>query len=268
MIGRMPIITGRRSVGSRRALRLAGALTLLLAAVACGGGSPPGPPTATPGPSASAATSTPSTARAFDHQALWPFADATQVAQWQQAYRDGGTQPWHLDAAATATSFAQGFLGFHELDRVTSTQQAGPEAWVGVGQALPNGTDSTAAVVHLARWGDGTDAPWEVVGTRDTTLTLDTPAYGAAVTSPLTVAGVITGVDESLRVQVRRPGAEAALGESCCLPAGGQDTRWSTTVAFSGATTGAMTGAMTVVVSTGGHVADVERFAVTGVRAR
>ncbi len=258
----MPTITGQTSTMSRRALRLVGALTLVLAVAACGGGSSPSTPTTPPGPSTTAApTATPST---FDHQPLWPFADATQVARWQQAYHEGGTQPWHLDAGATATSFATGFLGFRELDRVTSSQQTGPEAWVGVGQALPNGANSTAAVVHLARWGDGADAPWEVVGTRDTTLTLDTPAYGAAVTSPLTVAGVITGVDESLRVQVRRPGAEKPLGESCCLPAGGQGTRWSTTVAFSGATTEAMT----VVVSTGGHVADVERFAVTGVRAR
>ena len=112
--------------------------------------------------------------------------------------------------------------------------------------------------------GTGADAPWEVAGTRDTTLTLDTPAYGALADSPLTVGGRITGVDENLRVAVRRPGSETPLGEACCLPAGGQGTRWTTTVRFTG-TTGE---AMTVVVSTGGHVAAVERFAVTGVRAR
>jgi hypothetical protein len=32
--------------------------------------------------------------------------------------------------------------------------------------------------------------------------------------------------------------------------------------------TGSPTGTLTVVVSTGGHVAEVERFAITGVRAR
>jgi hypothetical protein len=268
----MPNTTGRRRV-------LAGVLTLVLATLACGTGSranpttPPAaapttapatatPTTAAPAPATSAAASTPQ-APAFRHQPLFPFEDLAQVAQWQQANRQG-TQPWHLDAAATATAFAQGFLGFSALDRVTSTQQSGPDAWIGVGQALPDGRDTTAAVVHLTRWGDGADAPWEVVGTRDTTLTLDTPAYGTTVTSPLTVGGVITGVDESLRVQVRRSGTEAPLGTSCCLPAGGQATRWSTRVTFSAATGRTVT----VVVSTGGHVAEVERFAVTGVRAR
>jgi hypothetical protein len=52
------------------------------------------------------------------------------------------------------------------------------------------------------------------------------------------------------------------LGERCCLPAGGTHTRWDTTVAF----TGAADPALTVVVSTGGHVQEVERFAITGVR--
>ena len=199
---------------------------------------------------------------AFAHQPLWPFATTRDVMRWQAAHRSGGTQPWHLDAGATALAFVQGYLGFHELDRVTSTELSGPDAWIGVGQERPNGGTGTAAVVHLARWGAGPDAPWEVAGTRDTTLTLDTPAYGALARSPLTVGGLITGVDENLRVQVRRPGSETPLGEACCLPAGGRGTRWSTTVRFAGAAGETMT----VVVSTGGHVAAVERFAVTGVR--
>jgi hypothetical protein len=184
------------------------------------------------------------------------------VTEWQAAHRARGTQPWHVDADSTALGFVQGYLGFHELDRVTSTEMSGPDAWIGVGQERPNGGTGTAAVVHLARWGTGPDASWEVAGTRDTTLTIDTPAYGALARSPLTVGGLITGVDENLRVQVRRAGSEAPLGEACCLPAGGQGTRWSTTVRYAGAAGEAMT----VVVSTGGQFAAVERFAVTGVR--
>ena len=73
--------------------------------------------------------------------------------------------------------------------------------------------------------------------------------------------GRITGVDESIRVQVRRPGTSAALGERCCVGAGGRDTAWSSTVAFH-APPGRT---LTVVASTGGHIATVERFAITGV---
>ena len=45
------------------------------------------------------------------------------------------------------------------------------------------------------------------------------------------------------------------------MPAGGEGFPWQTTVAWSGASDPALT----VVVWTGGHVQDVERFAVTGV---
>jgi len=106
-------------------------------------------------------------------------------------------------------------------------------------------------------------APWEVVGTDDTTLTLDIPAYGGTATSPVRIAGKITGVDESLRAAVHQLGSSSPVGSYCCQPAGGQATPWSLAVPFHAAS-GLM---ITIVVHTGGHVAAVERFAVTGVRA-
>jgi hypothetical protein len=50
----------------------------------------------------------------------------------------------------------------------------------------------------------------------------------------------------------------------CCLPAGGSNTPWSATVSFT-ASPGAV---LTIAASTGGHMATVERFTVTGVRTR
>jgi hypothetical protein len=110
--------------------------------------------------------------------------------------------------------------------------------------------------------GSGDDAPWEVVGTDDRDLTITSPAYGASVASPVTVAGTITGVDESLKVQVRQPTFPGLIGESCCVPAGGQKSPWTTTVSFTGATDHVLT----IAVATGGHLKTVEHFAVTGVR--
>ncbi|MEV5591993.1 hypothetical protein AB0L05_41160, partial [Nonomuraea pusilla] len=194
------------------------------------------------------------------YQPLWPFSTPDEVRAWQRAYRSGGHQPWHLDPAATALRFTRDHLGFRDLDRAVRTGVEGDHARVHVGQDTEEGR-LVAAVVHLVRYGSGGDAPWEVVGTDDTTLTLTVPRYGAAVRSPLKVGGRITGVDESIRVEVRRPGAAAPAGERCCLPAGGEREPWSTSVTFR-----AVPGTtVTVVVSTGGHVADVERFAVTGV---
>jgi len=203
-------------------------------------------------------------ASAASYQPLWPFADEQQAAAWQVSYRAGGHDPWHLDAGLTAQSFTQGYLGYTTLDQVTTVTQNGTDAHAGVGYKLPNGTMSTAAVLHLIKVGSGPDTPWEVVGTDDTDqLTLTTPAYGATVASPVTIGGRITGVDESLRVQVRRLADEKVVGQSGGIPAGGQNTPWTARVSF----TAPANSVLTIAVSTGGHVSDIERFAITGVRS-
>jgi hypothetical protein len=199
----------------------------------------------------------------FRYQPLWPFATRAQADQWLREGLPGGHQPWHSSAEMTAQSFTQGYLGFTELDRITSTDVRATEAWIGIGYESEPGSVSTAAVVHLVRFGSDAEAPWEVVGTRDTDLTLDTPGYGSALSSPLTVGGTVTGVDESLQVQVRQMSSTEALGETCCLPAGGTGSPWEMTVELTGRATDP---AVTVVVYTGGHVQDVERFAITGLR--
>jgi hypothetical protein len=210
-----------------------------------------------PAPAASAASAAPAAGSA---QWLWPFAGDSQVATWQRAYREGGHQPWHLDPAATALGFA-GHLGYPSIDRAVRSTVDGRNAYVAVGFRSPDGSLHTAADVHLIKVGGRADAPWEVVGTRDTTLTLTRPAYGSAVTSPMTVGGRITGVDERIVVTVH-----TATGDLSTLPAavaaGGQRAPWSVRVSLraAGGTV------LTVAAATGGHVAAVERFAVTGVR--
>jgi hypothetical protein len=216
-----------------------------------------------PRPSHATATTGSAAGVRFDDQPLWPFHDPADAARWQAAYRSGGQQPWHLDAAASALAFTQGYLGFRGVDTVVS-RQIGQEAEIGVGFARPGGGTGTAAVVHLVRIGTGADAPWEVVGTRDSVLTLTTPAYAARVTSPVRAGGRITGVDESVRLDVRELSTTTPLGTSCCLSTGGQDAPWSATVPYRRPTDPVVT----LVASTGGHVADVELFAVTGVRTR
>lgn len=226
-------------------------------------------PTASPTPSAppttaptkGTTTSAPRPLPAFGFQPLWPFSGVGDAAAWQQSYREGGHQPWHLDAGQTALGFTQSYLGYRNVDRVVSTKVVGDQAWVGVGFLLPNQRVSTAAVLHLAKISTGTDAPWEVVGTQDSTLSLTQPAYGASVTSPLTVGGRVTGVDENLQVQVRQL-TRGLIGKAGGVPAGGQNAPWTTSVTFA-VPKGSV---LTVAVSTGGHVAAVERFAITGVR--
>lgn len=222
--------------------------------------------TATPSASATAEFTTTSAlptipGTTFAYQPLWPFANATDAAAWQQSYRDGGHQPWHLDPGAVALNFTRGYLGYDNIDQVVLTSTRGEEAWVTVGFKNPNGVDTPAAELHLTRLGTGEDAPWEVVGTQDRTLTLATPQYATRVSSPVAVGGHITGVDESLRVQVRQLDRSEPVGEIPGIPAGGQNSPWSATVPF----TATCPGTLTIAVSTGGHIEAVERFAITGV---
>ncbi|WP_052423751.1 hypothetical protein [Nonomuraea candida] len=221
-------------------------------------------PRALPGPEhpAGASPVPRETLIAGHYHPLWPFSDPGQVAAWQREYRANGRERWRLDPARTAVAFSRDFLGFTDIDRAVKTVRDGAHARVHVGFRAEEGPRPlVVAVVHLMRYGQGKDAPWEVVGTDDTTLSLTRPAYGAAARSPLTVGGRVTGVDESLRIEVRHPSSRKPLGERCCLPAGGQNAPWSGRVSF----TAPPGRTLTVVVSTGGHVAAVERFAVTAV---
>ena len=239
-------------------------VTTVLALAACSSGNPSRDAASSAPTTASSTTPTPSPSATytFGYQPLWPFRTQAEAAAWQASYGSSGHQPWHLDAGQSALSFTRGFLGYGDIDRVTSTRISGPDAHVGVGFVTTGTHTSTAAVVHLVKYGPDAGAPWEVVGTDDTDFSLTTPRYGATVSSPVTIGGLLTGVDESIRAFVRQPSSSAAIGRFCCGPAGGEARPWQLQVAFAGATDPVLT----IAVSTGGHIRDVERFAVTGVR--
>jgi hypothetical protein len=209
-------------------------------------------PTASPAPTAA-------TTGGFGYQPLWPFGSVAAAAGWQRGYRaDARFQAWHLNPGVTALSFARGYLGYNDLNKVFHFAVAGSQAWVGVGYS---GAVTPAGVVHLARIGAGADAPWEVVGTKDTTLSLTSPGYGTRVNSPLTVSGRITGSNESMRVMIR--GLGGLLGQTSGVTAGGTGATWSAQVGFT-ASPGTV---LALAVATGGHIRAVERFAVVAVVA-
>jgi len=219
-------------------------------------------PTTSPTPTPTPTQSAPG-AFELGYQPLWPFANLADAKEWQASYRSGGHQPWHASATATAQAFVIS-LGFTEIDTITSQRTDSDGAHIGVGYVDPNGTKRTAAVLHLVRFGTDTDSPWEVVGSDDTSFSLEQPDYGSVVSSPVTVGGHITGVDENVKVSVYQVSTEKPIGQACCTPAGGVNQPWSTKVSFSGATQPVIT----IVASTGGHLLAVERFAIQGLRTR
>jgi hypothetical protein len=211
---------------------------------------------------------------------MWPFANVAEATRTagllnlcKTAVCKASPNRDYAIPAATSLDFVEKFLGFTDITRVTSTVISNDQAHIGVGYLNPNGKPATAAVIHLVKYerriGDQY-APWEVVGTDDTTFSLETPGYGAAVPTTFVVGGHITGVDESIRVALlHRADAivvlATKLAQYCCLPAGGQNSPWSVPIHYP-SNAGLQSGdALTIVASTGGHVQQHERFAVQGV---
>jgi hypothetical protein len=200
---------------------------------------------------------------------LWPFQTQEQVRAWRLNCQVFGGDPQHrLDPAATALEFTRGALGFTAVDRVTSVdpvtshEVAGDGCLVGVGWLGEGGVELTVARLRLVRFGEGgAQAPWVVTGTVDISA-FTRPGYGAIVTAPLEVGGVLTGVDETLRVIVSGPGGRI-LGRAGPIGIGGPRQRWQAIVNLAPAPSGAL---LTVAVCSGGHLGDVEWFAVTGAR--
>jgi hypothetical protein len=213
----------------------------------------------------SACVGPPSTAQptAFPYPPLWPFTSQQEAERWLTDDAARAENPWHGEAVETAVRFSQDFLGFAEIDRAVHVTDEGDEAWVDVGYEIADGRERTAAAIHLARFGNSPDAPWEVVGTRDAMLTLDTPAYGSTVAgSAIDAGGTISGVDECVHLAVLQGPTRRALGEFSCLMTGGDHRPWSARVPMDGAAPGVVT----LAAWTGGHHAEVEQFAITGLR--
>ena len=164
-------------------------------------------------------TTTAPTPDGFTYQPLWPFASQDEADRWLRDGAVAGGAPWHANPETTALLFAQDYLGFAEIDRTTTVTEHVDEAWVGVGYATPNGKSTTAATIHLARFGLGTapDAPWEVVGSLDDALTLSTPPNGSTTGTVIKAGGSITGVDESLHLQVRQSTQENCSGTTAAF---------------------------------------------------
>lgn len=195
---------------------------------------------------------------------LWPFQTGEQAGAWLRGVRAGAPDAQQRsDAAATALAFTRDFLGYTGISQITSATGSATDRLVGVGQLTESGAVLTAATLRLLRFGPEPDAPWVVVGTQDAASVLAQPGYGATVGASFAVGGRVTGVDEALRVSVLVPGA-GLLASAGPVGVGGVDQAWSVPVTRASATAGSI---LTVAVCTGGHLFDVEWFAVSAALA-
>jgi hypothetical protein len=190
----------------------------------CHPGLPEGPcPTATPQPTAPPAGSDFSTTPPM----LWPFTSDNEARSWE---RSPGPRTWASDPDQVTRHFVQDFLGITGAsttlvsgDCIDCPSQHRPTTVIGVTVG-----GRRVAAVQLAQVSDA-KGPWTVTGVLGADLTITSPRPGAAVSSPLSVTGRITGVDENVRLRlITATGKEIATAGA---PAGSA-VPWQGTLAW------------------------------------
>jgi hypothetical protein len=213
-----------------RWLLLPGAAVLTAGAVAAafvlsGGGSgttlTQTPTTHGPTPAATPTVTGGGLDHAFENPALWPFTSAQQIAQWRSTY------PYANDK----TALVQHYL--HDVLAVSGFTLSRPcESCDVVDIAVAGRKVGQAALERFFL--DGAQV-WTISTIGETDLKLLAPGAGEAVSSPTTVTGRITGVDEHVNLAlVTQAGATVATGGTqagSALPWTAQlswtDTSWS-----------------------------------------
>lgn len=166
---------------------------------------------------------------------FFPFTSDAQAADWAEA---PGARTWADDPVAVAQHLLDDLL---DLDGVRATR----DTCLCEGQARVDvqAGDATVARVTLALLGTSATRPWVVLSVDSDAsggLSVSSPKAGTEVSSPLTVTGTVTGVDESVQVRLRTvPGT---LLDEQFVPAG-MDHPWSTQLSWSSSqwTTGVVT---------------------------
>ena len=130
-------------------------------------------------------TEPPSTEAAATRNAIWPWVD---------------TSTRFADPVEAATSFAIDYLGF--TDPVVGEFQAGDSRSGEVEISADNVALTT--VVFVRQLTD--DDSWWVLGAAGQSITVDEPAQGTVVSSPLTISGTASAFEGTVDVELRADG--------------------------------------------------------------
>jgi len=197
---------------ARRARLLAVASAIAVAGAAAltvsftGGG---GLTTARPSHEASPSPDPNGVTTSSDGTPVWPFTSDAEAAAWTA---NPGTRPWAADPVQ---------LTQHLLDDYLSVPgRAMRRVGDGVDLAVVevSAGDRPVSQVRLVRVGRTSSGPWSVIGATSDDLTIAQPLPGEPVTSPMRTTGRVSGVDQSVHLQLRA----ATLLAEAYAPAGNE----------------------------------------------
>jgi hypothetical protein len=198
----------------------------------------------------------------LDVPAIWPFTTQVEAAAWQS------TRPYADNGLEVGRHFVSDYLGLTGVNVSQSCVSCGVLGLDVNGKPVGQITLATVGVGFAS--GHGTHV-FSVVGVGGTDLTVTSPKAGAAISSPATVTGRVTGVDESVLLRLLTAGGDELATTSA--PAGSA-VPWSGTLTWSrtdwvqgaivGITTSLKDGSLTRVVAvpvTRGTAAPATSFA-------
>jgi hypothetical protein len=143
------------------------------------------PPDTTPPDTDPADTTPPGTEADATRNAIWPWVE---------------TPTRFADPVEAATSFASDYLGF--TDPVVGEFLAGDSRSGEV--EVSAGSVALTTVVFVRQLTD--DDSWWVLGAASENITVDEPAQGAVVSSPLTISGTASAFEGTVDVELRADG--------------------------------------------------------------
>lgn len=121
-------------------------------------------------------------------------------------FPDASTSLRFDDPVAAARAFAVDLVGF--TDPVLGEFMQG-DSRSGEVEVRPT-ADGPATTVLVRQLGE--DGTWWVLGSATTDITLDTPAAGDTITSPVTLTGSALAFEGNVSVEVRRDGVREPIG--------------------------------------------------------
>ncbi|MCW2674270.1 MAG: hypothetical protein JWP14_2859 [Frankiales bacterium] len=152
--------------------------------------------------------------------AIWPFASHDQAQAWRH---DTSSMPWAADNLGVAQHFVDDYLhltGVHLVQTCVSCDVVG----------IVNADGHEVATIGLVREDDGSPRAYSVSGVYPASgFTVTSPAEGRQITSPATLTGRITGVDENISISlVTQTGRSIGTAST----PSGSGAPWSTTISW------------------------------------
>jgi hypothetical protein len=178
---------------------------------------------------------------------LWPVTTDAQAADWE---RGSNTPRWESDPVQVTQHLMDDYLKLP--GQAVLFDNSGDVAVVTVSAG-----GRTVSTVRLVRVGRDPDGPWSVTGAASLVLAVTQPNDGDEVSSPISTAGTVNDVDQSVHLRLM---SDRVLGEA--FQPAGRDQPWTHALQW----TGADWSVAALVANTFNGKGDLSAVSITAVR--